>query len=173
MVARRQSYAALAAANKSKPKKPKGLLYFLFGTSCGQLMMLGVWGAIIVIGGALALATTRPKYATSHPPGLHDEDHLYNYQSFTQCIWFAWGMLMPLPASSLAPNETGYTKFVAVFFSLLGFLYNLCCLGVVVDRLRWGLGQSYLSCCRWQLNALVCVSLGHVAARPQSWPGIP
>jgi len=82
------------------------------------------------------LQTTRPDFATADPPGEHDEEHLYNYESFTQCIWFAWGMLMPLPASALAANENDYTKLVAVVFSLLGFLFNLCCLGVVVDRLR-------------------------------------
>ena len=119
-----------------RPKKPKGLLYYLFGTSCGQMLMLFVWGTIIVVGGALCLQTTRPDFATADPPGEHDEEHLYNYESFTQCIWFAWGMLMPLPASALAANENDYTKLVAVVFSLLGFLFNLCCLGVVVDRLR-------------------------------------
>jgi len=100
------------------------------------MLMLFVWGTIIVVGGALCLQTTRPDFATADPPGEHDEEHLYNYESFTQCIWFAWGMLMPLPASALAANENDYTKLVAVVFSLLGFLFNLCCLGVVVDRLR-------------------------------------
>ena len=131
MPARRASYSLVPVK-----KKPKGLLYFLFGTSCGQLMMLGVWGGLIVISGAFTLMTTRPRHATADPPWNHDEDHLFNYQSFGQCVWFAWGMLMPLPASALAPNENLYTKSVAIWFSLLGYLFNLCCLGVVVDRLR-------------------------------------
>ena len=121
---------------QSLKKKPKGPLFYLFGTSLGQILMLFVWGTMIVLGGSIALMTTRPDFATSMPPGKHDEEGLYNYQSFGQCFWFAWGMLMPLPAAALAPNENDYTKFVAVFFSLLGFMFNLTCLGVVVDHLR-------------------------------------
>ena len=64
-----------ASLNSSKrQKKPKGLLFYLFGTSIGQMFLLVIGGSLIVLGGAVALGTTRPDYATSDPPGEHDEE---------------------------------------------------------------------------------------------------
>jgi hypothetical protein len=74
-------YNAVASADvlgvspqKRRQKKPKGLLFCLFGTSIGQMFLLVIGGSLIVLGGAVALGTTRPDYATSDPPGEHDEE---------------------------------------------------------------------------------------------------
>ena len=58
--------------------------FFLFGTARGQLVFLMAVAVLIVVGGAMALMSTRPLYATTDP----DQDGIFNPHSFTQCIWF-------------------------------------------------------------------------------------
>ena len=73
-------YHAIGKQKKSK----KSWTFFLFGTARGQIVLLLAVAICIVVGGATALMSTKPLYATTDP----DEDGIFNPGSFTQCIWF-------------------------------------------------------------------------------------
>ena len=52
-------------------------------------------------------------------------------------MWFSWGVFFdPGTQTGIESIAKGQEKFVAVTFSVLGFVFNLVFLGIVVEQVR-------------------------------------
>ena len=140
MSKRREGYAFLEDASQAEAMHDKlvadkhkkegsrvgALVFFLFGTGPGQLIVLVGLAVTLVVGGAFGLMTTDPS-----------DDAPYDKDSFSECLWFSWGVFIDAGGhTALAASEDFYTKWVATLFGLAGFLFNLVVLGVLVDNIR-------------------------------------
>ena len=90
---------------------------FLLGTRQGQLVFLeAIAGLLLLSGAAVWIAT--------------GGDETYD-TTFAQGMWFSWGMFFdPGTEMGFAASSEHKVKFVAVFFSICGFLFNLTLLGL-------------------------------------------
>ena len=56
---------------------------------------------------------------------------------FEQSIWFSWGIFFdPGTQTGLASDAHIKVQAVAIFFSIVGFVFNLVMLGLIVDSVR-------------------------------------
>jgi len=56
---------------------------------------------------------------------------------FFESAWISWGLFFdPGTQTGIPANDKASVKFVAMLFSILGFIYNLSLLGLIVDFIR-------------------------------------
>eukprot|EP00416_Gambierdiscus_australes_P044829 CAMPEP_0171095360 /NCGR_PEP_ID=MMETSP0766_2-20121228/43125_1 /TAXON_ID=439317 /ORGANISM="Gambierdiscus australes, Strain CAWD 149" /LENGTH=803 /DNA_ID=CAMNT_0011554157 /DNA_START=48 /DNA_END=2456 /DNA_ORIENTATION=+ len=119
---------SLHLLSEDRPASHKVLTYWnvwdwFLGTNQGQLTLLGVVAAILIIAGTCVWAVFG---------GNEDYD-----DSWAQSLWFSWGMFFdPGTEMGMRATEGISHKWVAVIFSIFGFLFNLTFLGTVVDLVK-------------------------------------
>jgi len=104
----------------------------LLGTTSGQLFLLTTGAIAVVFVGSLSWMFLSG--------GGND---MYN-TSFGQSLWFGWGMFFdPGTQMGFEAVERPWLKVLAVFFSVVGFVYNLIFLGYIVELSRSQLQKLY------------------------------
>lgn len=96
---------------------------WLLGSRLGQFVMLVFVGFALVAFGALAwmLSGGNPQYDAS----------------WWQSLWIAWCLFIDVGTqTAISVQDSVAIKFVAVMFSLVGFLYCLTLLGILVEIVR-------------------------------------
>jgi len=113
---------------------------FFLGTSCGHAFLLMLIMTILITtcaGVWIALGRCWPD--DPEDPCLE----LADPTSYLQSMWLAWGIFFdPGTQTGLPPSSPVRHKFVLLFFTVCGFIFNLVVLGLVVGNLvtlltRW------------------------------------
>lgn len=98
-------------------------LDLMLGTTEGQWFSLILIGLVLVVTGTLAWIAV----------GGNDDVKPTIFES----SWLSWGLFFdPGTQTGIAADEPFKIKFVALFFSVLGFIFNLATLGLIVDMVR-------------------------------------
>mmetsp|Transcript_22240 Transcript_22240/g.48524 ORF Transcript_22240/g.48524 Transcript_22240/m.48524 type:complete len:285 (+) Transcript_22240:199-1053(+) len=119
---------------------------FLFGTNRGNAVLLAIGASVLICGGAISWALA----------GECEPDCGYD-NTAKQSFWLSWGIFFdPGTHTGLEAKQDNPAKlFVAVVFSVFGFIFNLAVLGIVVEFMRNRLKI-------WQQRHHRVVANGHV-----------
>lgn len=104
----------------------------LLGTISGQLFFLITVGVAVIFAGSASW-----KFLSGGGNATYNT-------SWGQSLWFSWGMFFdPGTQMGFEAEERNWLKALAVFFSVLGFVYNLIFLGYIVELSRSQLIRLY------------------------------
>jgi len=116
---------------------------WLLGTSQGQGLFLLMVASCLISSGIVAWM------ATGGSTDVADT-------SFKQSFWISWGLFFdPGTQTGIAADDRWRVKFVAMAFSLAGFIFNLAFLGLIVDVVRTRLA-------RWKQENSRVVARDHI-----------
>ena len=123
------------SSDDDKPRMHLSIIFssFLLGTSYGHTLIFCFFAGVLIVTGAGAWMLTGDCDDATRE-GCHG---LADPSSFYQSSFFSWGLFFdPGTQTGLPPDAPPAAKFVAIFFSVGGFIFNLVMLGLVVEVLR-------------------------------------